>query len=114
MDIIEEIMDDILVEIINLDRATLQEAETLRKMIYRKIDGGYKKVVVDLSACEYIDSTFLGVLVNALKKVAKMEGDLKLVGFKPAVRSMFELTRLFRVFESFNELQDAIKSFAKN
>lgn len=114
MDIIEEIMDDILVEIINLDRATLQEAEQLKKMINRKIEAGFNKIVVDLSACEYLDSTFLGVLVSSLKKAVKMNGDLKLVGFKPAVRSMFELTRLFRVFESFSELQDAIKSFSKN
>lgn len=111
MAVIEDVFDDIVVEIINLDRATLHEAEDLKMKINARIDGGYKKVIIDLSSTEYIDSTFLGVIVNTLKKVAKLGGDLKLVGFQPAVRSMFELTRLFRVFESYNQLQDAIKSF---
>lgn len=111
MGIIEEIIDDIIVEIINLERATLKEADQLKSMINEKIERGYKKVIIDLSTVEFIDSTFLGVLVNSLKKAALLRGDLKLVGFKPGVRSMFELTRLFRVFESYSDLQDAIRSF---
>jgi anti-anti-sigma factor len=111
MSIIEEVIDDIVVEIINLERATLREADQLKNLINDKIELGYKKIIIDLSTVEFIDSTFLGVLVNTLKKVAVLKGDLKLVGFKPAVRSMFELTRLFRVFESYSDLQDAIRSF---
>jgi anti-anti-sigma factor len=113
MRIIEEIIDDIIVEIVNLDRATLLEAEELKRQVNDKIDSGYRKVIIDLTSVEFLDSTFLGIIVNTLKKVAKLGGDLKLVGFKPNVRSMFELTRLFRVFESYSELQDAIKSFYK-
>lgn len=112
MGIIEEVIDDIIVEIINMDRATLKEADQLKNLINDKLESGYKKIIIDISAVEFIDSTFLGVIVNSLKKVASRNGDLKLVGFQPAVRSMFELTRLFRVFESFGDLQDAIKSFS--
>ena len=113
MEIVEEVIDDIIVEIVNLDRATLREAEELKFNVTEKMNAGYNKLIIDLTSVEFIDSTFLGVIVNSLKKVAKMGGDLKLVGFRPAVRSMFELTRLFRVFESYSELQDAIKSFHK-
>jgi anti-anti-sigma factor len=113
MGIIEEEIDDIVLEIVNLDRATMREAEELKIQVNEKINRGYKKVIIDLSSVEFVDSTFLGVIVNTLKKVAKLGGDLKLVGFQPAVRSMFELTRLFRVFESYSVLQDAIKSFNK-
>jgi anti-anti-sigma factor len=111
MEIIEEVIDDIVIEIVNLDRATLREAEELKNNINENISRGYKKIIIDISSVEFLDSTFLGVIVNTLKKVAKLGGDLKLVGFKPVVRSMFELTRLFRVFETYGELQDAIKSF---
>ena len=113
MIIIEEIIDDIAVEIVNIDRATLYEAEELKLNVGERMSEGYKKIIIDLTSVEFLDSTFLGVIVNTLKKVAKLNGDLKLVGFKPAVRSMFELTRLFRVFESYSNLQDAIKSFSK-
>jgi anti-anti-sigma factor len=114
MGIVEEVIDDVVVEIINIERATLKEADQLKSMINDKIDIGYRKVIIDLTYVEYIDSTFLGVIVSTLKKTTALNGDLKLVGFRPAVRSMFELTRLFRVFESYNDLQDAIKSFTKN
>ena len=111
--IIEDITGDVVILIINIDRATLREAEPLKNNITRNIEEGYKKFIIDISACEFIDSTFLGVIVNTLKKVAKLNGDLKLVGFKPAVRSMFELTRMFRVFETFTELKEAVKSYTK-
>ncbi|HPN37470.1 MAG TPA: STAS domain-containing protein [Melioribacteraceae bacterium] len=111
MGIKEEIYGDVLVARIIFDRATLMEAEQLRDLLSNSIANGYKKIIIDLSECEFIDSTFLGVIVNSLKKVAKVQGDLKLVGFKPAVKAMFELTRMFRVFESFSNLDDAVNSF---
>jgi anti-anti-sigma factor len=113
MEIIEEKIGEILVEIVNVDRATVNEAGKLKLQLNTRIDEGFKNVIIDLSECEFIDSTFLGVLVNGLKRVAKAGGDLKLVGFKPAVHSMFELTRMFRVFETFGDLQQAIKSYKK-
>lgn len=111
MFIAEEKIDDVLIEIINLDRATLTESEKFKSILTNSIQLGERKIVVDLSACEFIDSSFLGALVHVLKKMVKAEGDLKLVGFKPAVRSMFELTRMFRVFETYSTLNDAVESF---
>lgn len=109
--IIEERIGDVIVEIVNVERASVKEADELKAKLIDAIDDGYKKIIIDLSECDFVDSSFLGVLVNSLKKVVKLEGDLKLVGFRPAVRAMFELTRLFRVFESFSNLQEAVKSY---
>jgi len=111
MKVIEKLVGDIFVETVNLERGTITEANTLKEILEKRISDGRNKFVVDISRCEFIDSTFLGVLVNALKSAAKTGGDLKLVGFKPAVHSMFELTRLYRVFETFPDAQSAIKSF---
>ncbi|MFA8343418.1 MAG: STAS domain-containing protein [Rhodothermaceae bacterium] len=107
----EEKINDVLIEIVNLDRATLREAEEFKKILTKNIEQGERKIIVDLSACEFIDSSFLGALVHILKKVVKTNGDLKLVGFKPAVRSMFELTRMFRVFETHSNLNEAVESY---
>lgn len=113
MELIEEIIDDVVVEIVNIDRATIRQAEDLKEKVTSRINAGYKKIIIDISSVEFLDSTFLGVIVGTLKRVAKVGGDLKLVGFRPQVRAMFELTRLFRVFESYSELQGAIRSFQK-
>ena len=108
---VSEEYGDVLVEVVELNRATLNEADEFKQRLTEDINNGYKKIIADLSACEFIDSTFLGTLVISLKKVTSLGGDLRLVGFKPAVHSMFELTRMYRVFETFNTKKDAINSF---
>ncbi len=111
MDFIREKHGDIIVEVVNLTRATLKEAEEFKQTLTQDIEMGARKIVVDLAECEFIDSTFLGALVVSLKKITNLAGDLRLVGFQPAVHSMFELTRMYRVFEAYKTKEEAIKSF---
>lgn len=113
MDFLKETRGDVLVIYVNLTRATLREAEEFKKVLSDHIDVGWKKIVVDLTECEFIDSTFLGALVVSLKKITALGGDLRLVGFQPAVHSMFELTRMYRVFETFKDNLDAVNSFGQ-
>lgn len=113
MDFIKEKYGPVVVEVVNLHRATLKEADIFKQVLAKDIDEGGRFLVVDLSMCEFIDSTFLGALVVTLKKVTALSGDLKLVGFQPAVNAMFELTRMFRVFETFSSRQEAINSYKK-
>ncbi len=112
MDFTKEKYGDVLVEVVSLTRATLKEAEEFKLTLSQDIEEGVKKIVVDISDCEFIDSTFLGALVVSLKKITSLGGDLRLVGFKPAVHSMFELTRMYRVFESYKTKEEAIQSFS--
>lgn len=109
---VKEEVGDIIVEKVNLTRATLKEAEEFKQALVKDIESGKKRIVVDLTGCEFIDSTFLGALVVSLKKITALGGDLKLVGFQPNVRSMFELTRMYRVFESFETKEEAVASFS--
>lgn len=102
---------DVVVITVNLKRATMVEAEEFKQVLVNDIQRDFKKIVVDLSSCEFIDSTFLGSLVVSLKKLTGLGGDLRLVGFQPAVHSMFELTRMYRVFESFKSADEAVQSF---
>ncbi len=112
MEFTKEKNNNVLVEVVNLERATLKEAEQFKKILAADIEEGNKNLVVDLNSCEFIDSTFLGALVVSLKKATALGGDLKLVGFQPAVHSMFELTRLHRVFEAFRTREDAVESYS--
>ncbi|MFZ2323524.1 MAG: STAS domain-containing protein [Ignavibacteriaceae bacterium] len=112
MDFFREQTEDVVVITVGLKRATLVDAEEFKEELVNEIQRGIKKIVVDLSSCEFIDSTFLGSLVVSLKKLTALNGDLRLVGFQPAVHSMFELTRMYRVFESFKSKEEAIKSFS--
>jgi anti-sigma B factor antagonist len=69
------------------------------------------RLVFDLSKVEYVDSTGLGVLVSSLRQVHSSHGDIKLCGLTKPVRALFELVRMHRIFEIFNEPQEAVDSF---
>jgi anti-anti-sigma factor len=112
MDFYQEKYGVVLVEVVNMTRATLKEAEDFKHVLLNDIESGCRKIIVDVSQCEFIDSTFLGALVVSLKRITGLGGDLKLVGIQPNVNSMFLLTRLDRVFDSYPTKKEAIKSFA--
>lgn len=107
----QEMSDGICIERVNLERATLKEADKFKNILQYDIEQGCTSMIVDLSKCEFIDSTFLGAIVACLKKITAVGGDMKLIGFKPAVHDMFILTRMFRVFETFPSVDQAVASF---
>ena len=78
-----------------LDVAT---APSLREELYRVIDRGVSKICVDLADMDFIDSTGLGVLVGALKRVKEREGSLVLRSLPPSAQRVFEITGLTQAF----------------
>lgn len=103
--------NDILVVEVKEKRATVEFSGSLKDDLIKKIEDTANNVVVDLSKSEFVDSSFLGALVAGLKKATMKNGDLKLVGLQPPVRAMFELTRLYRIFDIFDTVEDALNSF---
>ena len=70
----------------------------LRDELYRLVDGGAKRVTLDFSGMDFIDSSGLGVLVGALKRIRERDGDLELRSLQPSARKVLEITGLTQVF----------------
>lgn len=104
-------VQDVNVVTIKERRATVDFSAELKEDLIHKIEDENKNAIIDLSACEFVDSSFLGTLVAGLKKATMKNGDLKIVGLQAPVRAMFELTRLYRIFDIFESVDDALKSF---
>ena len=96
---------------VNLTRATLEFAIKFKDFILKLLNEEKKYLVVDLSMCEYLDSTFLGALVSSLKKTVASGGDLRLVYSKELSSLIFELTSMNKVFQVHKDLDEAISSF---
>jgi anti-sigma B factor antagonist len=73
-------------------------APALRDELYRLIERGTKRIVVDLGGMDFIDSTGLGVFVGALKRSRERGGELELQSLKPAARKIFDITGLSSAF----------------
>jgi len=96
---------------VNLTRAILNDAVDFRKIIEEEISSGQTQLVIDLSRCDYIDSTFFGAIIIASKKMINLGYKLKVV--KPAVvgESIFIHTKTPKIFDKFKTREEAIKSF---
>jgi anti-sigma B factor antagonist len=73
-------------------------ASMLRQRLIEIIDAGAERVVVDLRRVDFLDSTGLGVLVGALKRLRMAGGDMVLVCDSEKLLKIFRITALDRVF----------------
>jgi len=83
-------------------------APALREELSRLVDGEHTNLVVDLTQVSFMDSTGLGVLVGALKKVRTLGGDLQLVITQEKILKVFRITALTQVFTIHPSLEDAL------
>ena len=74
-------------------------APQLRERLYAVVGDGATRVVLDLSAMTFIDSTGLGVVVGALKRLRESGGDLVLRSPSRSTRKVLEITGLTRIVE---------------
>ncbi|HAB51350.1 MAG: hypothetical protein A2315_06510 [Ignavibacteria bacterium RIFOXYB2_FULL_35_12] len=112
MSFFSEKINEIVIEVVNINRATFKEADEFKKLLDKDIDKGHFKIIVDLSNCTFMDSTFLSTIVTALKKVSKIGGNLKLVGVHSETQALLELTGTIKVFEIYETKDEAIKSYS--
>jgi len=73
---------------------------------------GTHNFVVDLSEMGVVDSSGLATLVELFKRVRIGPGDVRLCGLQPWVKVVFVLTRLNRVFDTFDDRAAAVASFS--
>ena len=73
-------------------------APELKQKLTDAIEGGKTRIVVDLTDTTFIDSTTLGVLVGARKRLREQDGTLAVVCPDPDKVGLFEMTGLDRVF----------------
>lgn len=93
------------------ERLDAHNSGELKAQMLGLFEEGKSNLVVDLQEVRFVDSSGLGALVSGFKNASARNGNLKLSGLQPQVKSMFELTRLHRVFEIFPGSQEALASF---
>ena len=97
--------------VIQILEQELHDASELLNIIQSGLDKGTLFFLVDLSHVIYISSIVLGSLVTTFKNIESKNGQLKFMHAQPCIANVFEMTRLNRIFEFFNERETALKSF---
>lgn len=114
-DFIYEEIGDICIETVNFSRATLKETEVFRDRIGNDIENGKRNIIIDLSLCEFCDSSFIGALVVCTKKSFSKSVRFSIV-VQPdtSLFDIFHSIRLDRVLSIYKSKEDALKYFAEN
>lgn len=85
-------------------------APRLRKEAIAIVGEGHHRMVLDLEAVDFLDSTGLGVLIGVLRRINSVGGELRLVCSTPRILDLFSLTGLDRVFDLRSSLADATEA----
>jgi len=82
-------------------------APRLRERLVELVDAGSRHVIVDLAGVEFLDSTGLGVLVGAMKRLRVANGTFGLVCSKEPLLKIFRITALDQVFPIYATVEAA-------
>ncbi len=103
------------VTIIDLSgRITLGDESSgkLRKTVQGVLAEGKKKILLNLGDTSYIDSSGLGELVSTYTTASNQGAKVKLLNVQKKVQDLLQITKLYTVFDTFENEADAILSFS--
>lgn len=83
-----------------------------RAKIHELVDRGHVKIVVDLAAVNYIDSSGIGMLVAKAKTVRERRGDIKLARLTSRTQTILASLKLAMVFEILDDEAAAVGAFS--
>ena len=93
-------------------RITLGEGSSVfRETIKDLVSKGNKKVLLNLAEVSYIDSSGIGELVSSYTSVSNAGGSLKLLKLTKRIQDLLQITKLYTVFEVFDDEAKALGSF---
>jgi len=100
---------------VNVLRCTSDKAVAFKDYLNAIFESDYKKIILDVSLSEFIDSTFLGVMVSFLKKLRKEDREMAIVvDLSKMTTTTFLLSGLDKVFNIVEDVETAFNQFYKN
>lgn len=89
----------------------LSSSPEVRKILLRELrESRTSRVILNLEKVKYIDSSGVASLVEGLKASRDIGSRLLLFGLSPIVRQVLQLTRLLKIFEIYENEQQALSA----
>ena len=111
MNIRIDTQDDIKIVRVKEERLVYAMLSSFFSEVSAVVESGAKKLVIDLSEVNYIDSASVGCLMDIYRSVAEGSGTIKLVGLQERVETMVSMTGLHNFMEIFRDEKTALESF---
>jgi len=88
------------------------ETAEIHTRVKELVANGVKKVIIDLGKVTWMNSTGLGALMSSLTTLRNAEGELKIARATDKVKSLFMVTKLITIFDSYDSVEEALKAFS--
>jgi len=82
--------------------------EILKNLIHE----GSRNVIVSMERVKWVNSTGLGILISGYTTLKKSGGELKLLKVSDRIENIFIVSKLFTVFEAYQDEEEAVQSFS--
>jgi anti-sigma B factor antagonist len=92
------------------DGSSIELRDSIRDLLAK----GRKNILLNLAGITYIGTAAVGELINAYQHAQKLDGDVKLLKLGARVDNMLQITKLYRVFDIFDDARTAIAAFVIN
>ena len=89
----------------------INSSPVIKKSFDKLLSSKTPKIIVNFSKVTYVDSSGLATLVEILKNMRSYGGRLRLTNLSSKIKSLFEITKLEKLFEIMADEQDAISTF---
>ncbi len=99
------------VEILQVGDLDARDMVRVKNRISKLIKKDHTRVILVLHEARHVDFTGLGILVERVRKVRALNGDLKLVGLSPYVLKLLKCTQVGRLIETYGSTREALRSF---
>lgn len=94
-------------------RITLGDGASIFRDTVRDLaSSGHKKMLLNLAEVSYIDSSGIGEMVSGYTTVSNQGGVVKLLNLTKRVKDLLQITKLYTVFEVFEDETAAVRSFS--
>lgn len=107
----ESIVSGVLVLALETPRIDAANAPDFRVLLLERIDAGHTQIVLDLASVQFMDSSALGALIAAVKRMRAI-GTIALARANPTVSRLLTLTRMDKVFTIAATVDDAVAQLA--
>jgi anti-sigma B factor antagonist len=93
-------------------RITLGDGSVaLRDTVREQIASGKQAIIINLGDVTYMDSSGLGELISAFTTAKNQGANLKLLNLTKRIRNLMEITKLYTVFDIYDDEDAAVDSF---
>ncbi len=88
------------------------ETAAIHEKVKELVANNIKKVVIDLGKVNWMNSSGLGALMGSMTTLKNAGGELKLARVTEKVKSLFMITKLVTIFDTYDSVDEAVASFS--